>query len=57
MAIDLDELRQKIRLMQRHQPFYKVLKEELMARGFWRNRPRGDAKKGFRLGFGRDKSR
>lgn len=42
--IDLEELRQAIRIMNNrgnHTALYKLLKEELSARGWWKNRRRG----------------
>lgn len=39
--IDLDELRLAIRDMSVRTQLYKLLKEELSARGWWKNRKRG----------------
>ena len=52
--IDLDALRDEIRTMQRWSPLYKLLKQELGARGFWKNRKRGDPQKGYRKGMGKE---
>jgi len=41
MAIDYDELRQAIRTMSVRSRLYKLLKEELTLRGYWKNRTRG----------------
>jgi len=41
--INLEELRQAIRKMTRKQALYKVLKEELMKQGHWKELPRGKA--------------
>lgn len=46
--IDYEELAQSIRKMERHQKFYKVLKEELSKLGHWREKPRGS---GFKKGI------
>lgn len=46
--IDLEELRLAIRSMTRQQELYRVLKEELSARGYWRQLPRGNPREGFR---------
>jgi hypothetical protein len=32
-----------------HSPLHRVLKEELTALGYWRNKPRGDPAKGYRI--------
>ena len=42
-------LRDEIRTMTRHSPIYKVLKEELSVLGYWKNKPRGNPKKGFEM--------
>ena len=43
MAIDFEELRLAIRNMTRKQALYRVLKEELTAKGRWKGLPRGKA--------------
>jgi hypothetical protein len=40
-------LREEIRTMSTRSVFFRVLKEELTARGYWRNKPRGNPAKGF----------
>ena len=45
--IDLEQLRLEIRAMTRTHALYRVLRNELTARGFWRARPRGNPSKGF----------
>jgi len=52
--IDIAQLRREIRLLDRHQLLYRVLKEELGRLGYWKNRPRGDPVKAYRC---RGKSR
>lgn len=47
--IDIDQLRKEIRGMNRWNVLYKALKEELGALGYWRDRPRGDPKKGMEV--------
>jgi hypothetical protein len=54
--IDVDQLRKEIRTMNRWNILYIVLKEELSVLGFWRNRVRGDPKKGFAKGWGKMKN-
>ena len=39
--IDIEGLREVIKGMNRRQKLYKLLKKELSALGYWRNRPRG----------------
>lgn len=39
--IDLDELAHAIRAMQRHQPLYRVIRDELKRRGNWTTKRRG----------------
>lgn len=39
----LDYFRQAVRDMNHRSPVYRMLKEELSAKGYWRNRPRGKA--------------
>ena len=44
----LDELRRDLMSLDRHSNLYKLLKEELSVLGYWHNKPRGDAAKGFK---------
>lgn len=46
--INMELLRQEIRGMSKYSIIYKVLKDELKKRGYWKNRPRGDALKGYK---------
>ncbi len=46
--VNLAKLREAIRHMTYQQGIYKVLREELTALGYWRNKPRGDPSKGYR---------
>ena len=39
----------------RHSPLYRVLKEELSKIGYWRQKPRGDSRKGYELGMGKNR--
>ena len=48
--VDLGQLRQEIMGLRRHQALYKVLKEELSALGYWKNRERGNPAEGYRKG-------
>jgi hypothetical protein len=54
--IDLVQLEKELRGMTRQQPLYKMLKRTLSELGYWRNKPRGDSRKGFKLGWGKDKN-
>lgn len=59
--INLNELKEAIREMgsdtddkrRRRNPLFRVLKEELMKLGHWKNRPRGDVMKGYMHGLGK----
>ena len=46
--IDLDELAIAIQTMTRRQALYRVLKNELSARGYWKSLPRGNPEKGYK---------
>lgn len=46
---DLVRLRGEIQRMTRKSRLYRLLKQELMSLGYWRNRARGDASKGGRI--------
>jgi hypothetical protein len=46
--LDLNELREAIRNMTRQQGIYKVLRDELTAKGYWRKLPRGNPGAGRR---------
>lgn len=43
--IDLNDLTDQMRTMSVRSRLYKTLKQELTARGYWKNRPRGKATK------------
>ena len=45
--VDLEQLIQEIRQLERHQLLYRVLKRELSLLGYGRNRQRGDPAKGY----------
>jgi hypothetical protein len=47
--INIDRLRQEIRLMTRTHLLYRVLRDELSARGFWKARARGNPSKGYQI--------
>lgn len=49
MSIDLAELTKAIRAMKYRTPLYIMLKAELGRMGHWRNKPRGDPAKGYRM--------
>ena len=51
--LDLFQLVKEIRNMNYRQKIYKVLKQELTSLGYWRVKGRGDAKKGYQLGWGK----
>ena len=51
LKIDLVELRQAIRGMKKHQALYHLLREELISLGKWRNKPRGNPQKAFKMGI------
>ena len=46
--IDLKDLKAEIEAMTPRKKLFKVLKEGLSALGYWRNKPRGDPKKGYK---------
>lgn len=50
--IDLEQLRKEVQGMTRHNVLYRVLKEELGKRGYWKARARGDPKKAYRVSRG-----
>jgi len=45
--IDLKELRVAIQNMTYQQGLYKILRDELKAKGYWRSKPRGNPKLGY----------
>lgn len=47
--IDLNELRQELQSLNPRKKLFRVLKEELSALGYWRNKPRGNPKKGYQI--------
>ena len=40
--LDLDQLRAEIRAMKRSHALYRLLKQELSALGYWKNKVRGN---------------
>lgn len=51
--INLEQLILEIRNLQRWQPLYKVLKRELLAKGYWKLRKRGNPSKAYYFGWGK----
>ena len=49
--INLEQLTKELHNLERHQQLYKVLKKELSALGYWKNRERGNPSKGFGVGL------
>uniref|UniRef100_A0A6M3KL18 Uncharacterized protein n=1 Tax=viral metagenome TaxID=1070528 RepID=A0A6M3KL18_9ZZZZ len=47
--IDLEQLRIEIRVLHRSHSLYRLLRDELSKLGFWRQRPRGNPKKGYKV--------
>jgi len=47
--IDTELLKMAIRCMTPQQKIYKVIREELMLQGHWRNLPRGNPSKGYKV--------
>jgi hypothetical protein len=45
--ISLDRLREAVREMTPRSVLFRLLKTELSARGWWRNKPRGNPAKGY----------
>jgi len=46
--LDLEELAVAIQNMTPRQGLYRVLKTELSKKGYWKARPRGNPKKGYK---------
>lgn len=53
--INLEDLADEISRMERHNPLFKVLKQALSKRGYWKNKKRGNPRKGYGTGFGKYK--
>ena len=49
MRIDLEELKSALKCMTPQQKIYKIVRDELRARGNWQNRPRGNPKLGYQV--------
>ena len=47
--IDMERLKLEIRNMTRTHLLYRVLRDELSTRGFWRKRERGNPAKGYQV--------
>ncbi len=47
--IDLEELKMAIRNMTRQKGIYKVLRDELTAKGYWRKLQRGNPSAGYKV--------
>jgi hypothetical protein len=45
--INIKELRSAIQTMDRHSPIYRVLRDELTLKGYWRKKPRGNPRAGY----------
>ena len=51
--IDFEALVSEIRAMNTRKKLFKVLKTELLALGYWKNRPRGNPFRGHKCSFSR----
>jgi hypothetical protein len=47
--IDLEQLAVEMRVMSQHSKLWEVLKTELTALGNWKNKARGNPKKGYAM--------
>jgi hypothetical protein len=47
--IDLEQLRKEIRELNSRKSLYRVLKEELSKIGYWKQKPRGNPSKGYKM--------
>jgi len=47
--IDMERLRYEIKGMNQRKELYRVLKEELLARGYWKARKRGNPALGYKM--------
>jgi hypothetical protein len=47
--LNLDELKREIQDMNSRRKIYKILRAELRKAGYWRNKPRGNPKKGLEI--------
>lgn len=47
--LDLKQLIIELRQLERHQILYRILKTELTKLGFWKNKPRGNPSKGYKM--------
>ena len=47
--LDLEQLKKEIEVMKRHQPLYRVLKEELTKLGYWKLKARGNPRKAYQV--------
>ena len=49
MKLDLTEFEETLRNMTRQSKAWEIAKRVLGERGYWRNKPRGDPKKGYAM--------
>lgn len=53
--VNLAQLKEEIKQLKRWHPLYKLLKDELSALGYWREKPRGNPAKAYKRGMGKYK--
>lgn len=53
--VDLEQLKQEIPQLNPDKQLYKILKDGLSKLGYWRQRQRGDPKRGFKKGWGKNR--
>lgn len=46
-SLDFKQLTAELHVMEYHSPLFRLLKRELSLLGYWRNKPRGNPRKGF----------
>lgn len=54
--IDLDQLKLEIQQMSARSRLYKLLKVELAGLGYWKQKPRGNPKAGYRASHRNEKN-
>lgn len=53
--LDLIQLRKELKNLKRWHPLYKILRDELSILGYWKVKERGDVRKGYEKGFGKNR--
>jgi hypothetical protein len=49
IMLDIEELKEEIRKLRPRSKLFRILKKELSILGYWKNKPRGNPRRGYEV--------